>query len=679
MKLNIKSLPLVGALAVAALSMGSCTDEIAFGNKFLEKAPGGTVTADTIFHSAAYARYYLNQCYTYQYYNMPVKGTNNYPQWVNWFKGMPDALADTHHICWSNTELYSNYYGGMLNASSKGVYPYAQMYMWENVRTCNLILERIGEVPDMTDAEREIIKDEARCLLVSNYFNMFRFYGGLPLVDFTFNGNESNYKGRVSAQETIDFMLDQLNTVIAGNHLPWAYTGADAQSETGHWTMAGAKALKIQVLQFAASPLLNSAQPYYQQDGYTMEHPEYVWLGGYDSARWDALYDACKDFFDDLSAKGHYALTQPTDDTAAAYSFAFRSSVMLQGSTDIIHSVRISSNALDNDYGWMYAFTNKASSSVVGQNGYDRLAYNPVQEYIEMFPWADGTPFDWDKTEAEGKLDEMFIKGERVYGQRDLQNVQYTRDPRLYEVSAVNGQRAAINWNNGERSGQTYEGWVGGTVAGQDAVNNSNVWTTGYRNLRYLAGSAFLRQKPQWVQILLAEIKTAYAEAILQSGKAPVADAIQQIDDIRARVGMKGLVECNPDKNLLTDKNALLEEILRERACELPLQMVRYFDLIRYKRADLFEKTLHGLLIYRLDENGQRVELPWYNGQRSDNSLTPDDENFYEPTHFDYVKTPIKVGARVWWTNGFNSKWYFQPFPITEVNKNYGLDQNPGW
>lgn len=40
-----------------------------------------------------------------------------------------------------------------------------------------------------------------------------------------------------------------------------------------------------------------------------------------------------------------------------------------------------------------------------------QTSYCPTQEYVEMFPWADGTPFDWDKTAADGKLDQMFLTG----------------------------------------------------------------------------------------------------------------------------------------------------------------------------------------------------------------------------------------------------------------------------
>ena len=98
--------------------------------------------------------------------------------------------------------------------------------------------------------------------------------------------------------------------------------------------------------------------------------------------------------------------------------------------------------------------------------------------------------------------------------------------------------------------------------------------------------------------------------------------------------------------------------------------------MIRYKRADLFERPLHGLRIYRIVD-GKRSENQWYAGDRKNAAKGSD--AWYEPNHFEYEKFEITTGARIWWTQGFDPKWYFQPFPITEVNKNYGLDQNPGW
>ena len=173
-----------------------------------------------------------------------------------------------------------------------------------------------------------------------------------------------------------------------------------------------------------------------------------------------------------------------------------------------------------------------------------------------------------------------------------------------------------------------------------------------------------------WPCIRIAELHLIYAEALCQSSRGSMDKAIAQVDIVRARVGMKGLAECNPDKNLQSNKDAFIEELLRERACELGMEDARFFDLIRYKRADIFEKQLHGLFIYRLDDNGVRRDLPWRGN---------DEGKMAYPTHFEYEKFELNNPTRYWWTNGFDPKWYLSPFPSTEVNKGYGLVQNPGW
>lgn len=680
MKLNIKNI--IG-VSLLTLSLGACTDTVKFGNAFLEKAPGGTVTADTVFSNPEYTRNFLAGIYATQYYNLPTNSTNAAPQCQNYWKGMPDALGDDFHLLFNNTIVFGKYYNGSLTSAIDGnkngnIYPYTNEYIWENVRHCWILIENIDKVPDMTDAEKARIKDEARCLMAYAYFIAFRFYGGLPIINGSFTGSEGSYDlPRRSVESTVNFMVEQLNTVIKNKALPWAYEGSDAASETGHWTLAGAMALKCKVLQFAASPLFNDAQPYWQGK-YTVEADTCAWYGGSKPELWQQLKQACADFFAQMNANGHYHLVQPLGNTQEDYRYAFRSGYILQNSPEILHSIRRSNNSHGNDYGWYnLGWGGKAN----GSGGNDRYAYCPTQEYVEMFPWADGTPFDWDKAKQEGKLDYMFVKGDTVKGQQLLQNLQYTRDPRLYETVMVNGDRQTLNWGDGRASGANWEMWVGGTTVGNASKTNSGKYGTGYRMLKYIVGEAMRRKKPQWNAIMLSDIYLTYAEALLQADNNAT-EAIKYVDAVRARVGLKGLVQCNPGKNLTSNKQALLDEILRERACDLAFQLERYFDMIRYKRADLFERTLHGLRIYRLvkdkNDNWVREESQWYN-KSFNKKLAEDDPNFYEPSHFDFERFAITTGARKWWTDGFDPKWYLQPFPITEVNKGYGLTQNAGW
>ena len=674
------------AVAVGfCFSINSCTDPIKVGNAFLEKAPGGTVTADTVFTNAEYTKQFLAGIYSRSYYPLPCISSNSAPQCMNYWKGMPDALSDTHHLFFASTIVNNSYYTGAMtssyNSNNNGsIYPYLNESVWENVRNCYILLERIDDNPDplLTAADKARMKDEARCLLASTYFVCFRFYGGLPLVTGTFSGADAEYDmPRGSVDETVKFMVGILDEVIKNNNLPFSYLGTpQAASETGRWTIGGAMALKAKILQFAASPLFNDTKPYY--DGkYTMEDSGPVWYGGYDVNRWVAARDAFKAFLDANAAAGNpHHMVQPAGTTQEDYAYAYRYSYMMQDSPEVIIGHRAAKSANGNDYIWYNLRTNM------------RMSYCPTQEYVEMFPWADGTPFDWDKTEAASKtpfevngikiegLDNMFIKGEKVANQQMLQNRKYTRDPRLYENVAVNGQLQTIDWGSGRRSGANYENWVGGTSALQHPINQDDHYSTGYRYLKYYAGEAFNRKFPQWVWLSMSEIYLGYAEAIVQSG-GDFAEAIKYVDMVRARTGLKGLVECNPDKNLLSDKDALIEEILRERACEFAFNDSRYTDLIRYKRADRFETTLHRLMIYRLDENGKRITTQWYNEDR--NKAAEGSFNWYEPSHFEYERQPITTLPRIWWTQGYDPKWYLTPFPLTEVNKGYGLVQNPGW
>ena len=389
---------------------------------------------------------------------------------------------------------------------------------------------------------------------------------------------------------------------------------------------------------------------------------------------WDSCRTACRQFFNEVAANGYYRMVMPTANTQEAYRYAFRYGYVNQASPEVVYSVRVTNSTHDSKY--------QGYTLMYGRN--DRYAYTPTAEYVEMFPWRDGTPFDWNTDSVAGRLDTMFVKGDRVEGLQDLQNRVLTRDPRLYETVYVNGVPQQTNWTDGNATGDICENWVGGTDANQQPATENGFFATGFGNKKYVVGSCYDRQFPQWDVIRMSDMYLTYAEALLQADN-DFDGALRYIDLVRSRVGMRGLVECNPDKNLTGDKNALLEELLRERACELGFENERYFDLIRYKRADIFEKHLHGLRIWRMQTDpttGVRdtVTTMWTNGDKRTSANDPSAPGFYEPTDFEYERFPFNENwTRTAWTSGFDAKWYLFPFPQTEINKGYGLIQNPGW
>ncbi len=675
MKLN----NIFGGIALAAVvgsAMTGCTEQIKFGDSFIEKTPGGDATIDTIFNSAEYTEQFLTTIYSKQYYGLPFKAGDGNSH--SYFSGQIEGMSDCWHIPTTAVGLYKYIYTDMLTAAiTNPIYGFDNENIWQMVHACYLLIENIDRVPDLDDSTKKRYVAEAKCLIASSYFNLFRMYGGLPLVTHSYGVNDNMTDApRSSVEKTLNFIINLYDEAINSGAMPFAYSDNDVTTMKAHWTKAAAMAMKCRVLQFAASPLFNDDQPYYTGT-YTMDNDSLVWMGGKKPELWTQCKTACEAFLNENASNGDpYHLVEPTGTTVADYRFAYRYAYISQASPEVIFETRVTDTNNNSKYNWCarpYMRTN------------DRYAYCPTQEYVEMFPWADGTPFNWEKTEEAGELDHMFIKGDRKYGTQELQNVTYTRDPRLYETVSVNGQRDKVNVGDGKSSGQNVELYVGGTNAGTQPTTGSGCFATGYFHNKYIAdgvtGTAYQREKCHWVEMRLADIYLIYAEALLQADGNNT-KALEYIDKVRARVGLKGLAECNPTENLTTDKDNLLEELLRERACELGFENTRFFDMKRYKRADLFSRTLHRLVIHRLVKNDTTGEWEestnkWYNGDRTDKSLTKDNDAWYEPSHYKFERLPIATGARAWW-NGYDVKWYLFPLPQTEVLKGY-LVQNPGW
>ena len=203
----------------------------------------------------------------------------------------------------------------------------------------------------------------------------------------------------------------------------------------------------------------------------------------------------------------------------------------------------------------------------------------------------------------------------------------------------------------------------------QPRANKKTMWPTTYWN-----ANNFAKQNCHLYFLRYADVLLMYAEACneLANGESDplVDDALAKLELVRDRARKSGDDPTVLPKITERNKAKLREIIWNERRIELAMEGHRFFDLIRYKRADRFEKQLHGLFIYRLDDNGVRRDLPWRGN---------DEGKMAYPTHFEYEKFELNNPTRYWWTNGFDPKWYLSPFPSTEVNKGYGLVQNPGW
>ncbi len=633
----------IAAFTGVALFASSCVDQVKFGDSFLEKAPGVAVTQDTIFGKATYARAFLWDTYSKLYYGLPVywntvEGKMN----TGIFEMMSDCWHS--HTDWNgiNRKYYSgSYKAGDEDSSDDTRFGYTKENCWEAIRAALLFVENVERVPDMDDAEKKRLAAEAKVIVASRYFDLFRHFGGLPLIKETYDVQPSYELPRATVEETVKYMVDLLDEAAATPQLPWDL-GTDDTNWQGRFTKASAMGLKCKILLFAASPLFNDNVPYCTEPPQDAVINHQVWYGAYKPELWDQCWQACVDFFTELQSKGYYELTQATEATAQGYRNAYNKAYFTrENNKELLISTHISRFGKFNSWDeWQYIFV-KGDNGTVYTGG-----LTPTLEFMEMFPISNGEPFRLNAATNPFYTDNDYNRP--------------TRDPRLYETMLVNGTQF------GDHAAEL---WIGGRDNINDTEKETGKYATGFGCYKfYKEGVNSLKDKYlQWPYLRLAEMYLIYAEALLKS-KNDLTGAIEQVNKVRARVGLGDLAACNPDKNLTTDADALLEEILRERACELGLEDVRLFDMTRYKREDLFRKQLHGLKIYRNDGGGN---TPW-SGTTGNSSAYP------KPTQFTYEAFPLVNPSRAWWSN-FSPKWYLSAFPPSEVNKKYGLTQNPGW
>jgi hypothetical protein len=391
---------------------------------------------------------------------------------------------------------------------------------------------------------------------------------------------------RLTLAATVDSIVTTLDEAIP--YLFWKQTA----SNDGRMSKAGAMALKFKTLLWAASPTFNSDTKWHS------EADEYTCYGNYDAQRWKRAETAGREFFTELAARGQYALTQPATPTHQDRRLAFRSGYYDRGGTEVLVSIR--AGYAESTHQWYF----------------DNYHYHgQTLDYVDMFPWADGSDFpsdfDWKNPPRQPFFD----------------GTTPTRDPRLYETAAVPGE---IYYN--------------GTVV-PTYENASTIKTGGFLSMKFILQTAGDRagRYVQFPQTRLPEMMLGYAEAIAQANGNPNTEAFRLVDEVRGRVGL-------PPLNGYMGKDEFIEACLRERALELGYEMVRFFDLVRYNRVNDFTKPLHGLRSVGND--------------------------VFHPTAFTFEKTTL---AARYWQSVWDAKWYLRPIPQVEVNKGYGMTQNPGW
>ena len=604
------------ALGMATGIFSACVDDINVGNAFLEKAPGVDVNIDTVFSKAEYTRNFLWSAYG-QLYCTYTSG--------NMMNGAPiDVLSDSYHcyVSWGGPK--QSYYPGGLTEDAQdtedgnfqGKFSYStksgldsdaggRVSIYETVRKCWQIIENIDRVPDMQEAEKSRLRGEAYTIMASRYFDAFRNFGGLCLVKKAYPVGENFTEGRATAFQTVEFIDSLIQCAINEPGYIWNIPDADIGQWSGRLTRASARALRAKVWMFAASPLFNNDKPYltYDKKPTGFENEEHIWFGKKDPSLWNRCLKYCDEFFADNATNGnYYQLIQPATQDEAGYRTAYRRAYRYRN--DATHHEKLfdahptqlmSSSVKDgnvtNGWGWGWAG--------FALDCYRQGGAVPTNELMECFGMQDGRDFPYSDIYGAGKNP----NGVDIFADRD---------PRLYETMMVPRQSLPAGF---DYAGFKYiDSWEGGawTTTSLTSACQCDDVASGYCKFKwmldYKGGSRYDDEYIGVSYIRLAEMYLIRAEAKAETGD--LQGALDDLHVVRSRVGLGRLEKMNPELNLTSNKENLINEILRERNCEIGAECGdRLYDMVRRMRQDLFTKPLHEIRVYRLDANGNRMTV----------------------------------------------------------------------
>lgn len=607
-------------LTVALLVGGMVACEsLRLGDAGLSKAPETSgATLDTLFASIKDADKVLANVYYYLPYGLVSSFDTK--MGGDFLESITDHFVSNKH---SDDDGPNNlYYSGGLNAAISGDYAGGEAYRFGSekdytvIRYAWLFLENADRIPDADPSLLAQKKAEAKVCMAIAYANMLRYVGGVPILDHAVNTGEEMKFPRATFAETVDYIVKLCDE--AAPALPWKV--ANLNADDGRMTRAAALGLKLRVLCFAASPTFNSDVKFHR------EADEYSCYGNYRAERWQAAKNAADEFMREQLANGGYALVQAVPDavtgliTPRSYRLAYRSGYFDRGSSECIISIRKSNSGSYHD------------KHIDVQDDYGS---GGTLNWVNKFPYADGTPFPADfnwEDKSTWERQPFFVSD--PLGTLTFDNASFTetRDPRLYENLCVPGDR----WKNGD-VGPCY------TNAKSPSYQDG---CPGFMMMKYvLQESSDRSTPPHWCMMRFAEVLLNAAEAYNEADGGPSDKAYTWVNAVRARVGLPGLPEG-------LSKEEFRDALILERELEFGFEEVRWFDMVRWGLTSAFTTPLKAL---------------WSEGDKQKNA-----------TVFKFKVTDV-YPPRSWYTGTFDTKWYLAPIPSVEVQKGYGMTQNPGW
>lgn len=518
---------------------------------FLQVPPGGSPTVDTVFNQSSNAY----RAIAGAYYASLRQGLN----WNGYYSPSTDDQLAGSQAFWvqipGSVAAVSILGGGFTPNSnsqdmgSNGGYGndgYTDNF--QAIRKAYLVKENIGRVPDMTDADKAIVRAEMQALIAYRYTQMFIMYGGVPIISQSFpitmiDDLDALAIPRAPLKNVLDTIVAWCDQSVATLPSRWA------DNSLGRMTKTAALSIKAKALMYAARPLFNTATPYLNMGA----NNNLICLGVNDPKLWDKALAASEAVIKEAEGAGGLRIINtgnPLDDYGTATSTPSNREVILAFKQQVPSSGGTGPYNIFNVVNFHY----QANGSVLSSS------------MLENYYKADGTDQTWPGIGQTAPFSEYISKFKEM-------------EPRMR--ADFNGWEMQADNNPGDPSwhmNQHYKD-INHFGAGQPT------------KFYYKAG------RREWFDFPIFRLAAYYlssAEAYNEMGQTT--EALKSLNVVHQRAGLPAVTESNKEK--------LRSIIQREWAIEFIQEKYRFNDLKHWKYDNIDKGIVGGEIRFLAFNNG---------------------------------------------------------------------------
>ena len=604
--------------------------------EYLDVVPEGKATQDDIWKTTQQAEKYRYYMRTY----MP--NLIGYDWSPDQFAGDDMITGGVGTTYWfsSKSLIYGEenanvtYFGRWAPYSTSGGTNYA---ISRGIRYAFYLLDNVYKVPAISPENAARYAGEAWYLIGYYHQLLLEYYGPIILVKRYIPNDAPDseiFVPRSPYDECVKYIAECYDK--AAELLPETVI----DTELGLPTRMSALSYKARLLLYAASPLVNGNSDYV---GFDNHDGTPLMSQTYNPEKWKWALDACQEAITLAEDNGHRLYESPN--ATAAATAAERGEINY-------HDCFV--EPLWNTTEYLWAMGDQTGIGHLQRYGGARLKlpYStdgfcinivPTFECVEMYYTHNGLPWDRDP-------ETMHIDPYAYNAEKETVNLHVYKEPRFYASVgydrgkyAINGEEFILKCRAGEMQGSVLD------------ASKEYQSCTGYILKKWIhRQSAFNYDTKSWTYrkyaypyIRLAELYLSYAEADFEYNGSLSDASLNYLNLVRRRSGLPDFKDSWALAGGIPTGDELRKVLHRERSIELLMEGMRYHDLRRWKEAG---------------EAMSRRPKAW----NLDGRTAAD---FYR------VSTMKESGVRT-----FESpKTYWMAIPLSEININYNLVQNPGY